>query len=527
MLMDPQQSQISLPSALKATQENKGRRNARSRSMFEWQSNPSSSTCCIDLSLQPSLSSNNLSDDSETHTLKGPVNEKNELYEHRLFLLRLCKSLVACGAPAHRLDHCVQCIRKKLTISADFGYFSGFLVVSFGDPESLATSVQLIKVDSGLDLYRLTRVYEVFQSVMCDEIDVQDASAALVPILHDKPFYAPWITLVAHAIASSASIPLFFFGTALDMLIGLGLGLIVALGTIHVSRRVTRFSSIFDVLLSAVVGFLSAIVSARLPSSSTCFYALSVGGVVNLLPGYATLISLLEISAGSVATGTLRLTTTLVYSLLIGFGLALGASIHELLFPSLALIPSSAACENKLPVSFHILLVPIFAAANIVLQNGHPSKYPIMLGLAILSRAVHYISLQKFVAYPHVATVLAAFAVAIASNIYARLKATIGFVDMITGLLFLVPGSVGVASSLNTFGQALSSSSPTTEVSVILNAGQQGIIFAAHMMVIAVSVSVGLVLAAVVIYPVRKLTGRRGGAVYRYKKKDWVGEITF
>ncbi|KAG0183436.1 hypothetical protein DFQ29_004380 [Apophysomyces sp. BC1021] len=412
-------------------------------------------------------------------------------------------------------------------MEAQFGYFPGFLIVSFGDPESLVAHVQLIKVDSSLDLHQLTRIYEVFESVLCDEITVQDASEALNPILQAEPVYPLWMILAAHAVASSSSMPLFFSGTALDMLIGLALGLILAIGTTHVSRRVTRFSSIFDVLLSAVIGFLSATASTRLSPSATCFYALSVGGVVSLLPGYATLISLLEIAAGAVAAGTLRLTTTLVYSLLIGFGLAIGASVHELLFPSLALVASSAACENTLPMSFHILLVPMFAVANAIILKEHPSKYPIMLALAILSHTVHHVSLQNFVAYPHIATVLAAFAVAIASNIYARLKATIGFVDMITGLLFLVPGSVGVASSLNTFGQALSSSSPMTEMSVILNAGQQGIVFAAHMMVITVSVSVGLVLAAVVIYPLRKLVDCRCSSPYRYRRKDWVGEITF
>lgn len=135
--------------------------------------------------------------------------------------------------------------------------------------------------------------------------------------------------------------------------------------------------------------------------------------------------------------------------------------------------------------------------------------------------------MNYFVAYPHIATVLAAFGVATASNVYARLVPTVGFVDMIMGLLFLVPGSVGVSSSLDTFGQALTSS-PMTEVSVILNAGQQGIIFSSHMMVIAVSVSVGLVLAAAVLYPVRKMLDyKRSRKNNKYRVRDWVGEVTF
>lgn len=304
---------------------------------------------------------------------------------------------------------------------------------------------------------------------------------------------------------------------------GLILGFIVALGTQHVSKRVTRFASIFDVLLSAVVGFLAATIAARFPSTTSCFYALSIGGVVSILPGYATLVSILEIAAGEVASGTLRLITSLVYSLLIGFGLAIGASIHKLIFPALDLISADTQqCENGISPYYHFAFVPMFAIANIIILRGHPSKIPVILFLAALAHAVHFLALQYFVSYQHVATVLAAFAVAIASNFYARFRPTVGFVDMITGLLFLVPGSVGVASSISTF----TSKVHTNELSIILNAGQQGIIFATHMMIITVAVSVGLVLAAVAVYPIRKIVDYRINTC-RYRRRNWVGEITF
>lgn len=316
-----------------------------------------------------------------------------------------------------------------------------------------------------------------------------------------------------------------FSGGAADMVPGFIPGLVVAVGIVHLSARVTRFSRIFDVLTSAVVGFLSATVAARLPTTRTCFYALSIGGVVSLLPGYATLVSILEIASGSVAIGTLQLTTTLVYSLLIGFGLAIGTRTHQLLFPSLALVSSNSVCKDAIPWLYDIALIPAFTAANLVILKGHPSKYPIMLALAALSPAVHSICLAHFMAYPHLATVIAALAVAVAANGYARLTSTVGFADMIVGLLFLVPGSVGVSSSLDTFSQVFFSTNAMTEISVIVNAGQQGIIFSSHMMVIAVSVLVGLVLAAVLLYPIRKLLdGRRKT---EYKVKDWLGKIIF
>lgn len=394
-------------------------------------------------------------------------------------------------------------------------------------PESLTAAAQLVKVSPGLDLQRLCSIYQLFESILCDKMTVQESFASLENIVAAPDIYPTWLTILCYGLASSTSTLLFFSGGLMDILFGFISGLIVATGVVHVSNKITTFTSIFDVLTSAVVGFLSAAAASRITSPTTCFHALSLGGVVTLLPGYATFVSVLEMASGSVATGTLQLTTTLIYSLLVGFGLAIGASAHQLMFPKLALVSSDEVCSRSLSWLFDIILVPSFAAANLFIMRGRISKYPIMLLLAALSRGIHQVCMNYFVAYPHIATVLAAFGVATASNVYARLVPTVGFVDMIMGLLFLVPGSVGVSSSLDTFGQALTSS-PMTEVSVILNAGQQGIIFSSHMMVIAVSVSVGLVLAAAVLYPVRKMLDyKRSRKNNKYRVRDWVGEVTF
>ncbi|KAF1806387.1 hypothetical protein FB192DRAFT_1350263 [Mucor lusitanicus] len=513
------------------------KKNSRSKSMFELADNPyadENCCCCNDDHVDASATSTATTRrNSLIYSIltSSTLNHHNDVYTHTatttsdamLFLLKFSKLLVSCGAPSHRLDHCLQSLMQKFSVKAQFGYFPGFLVVSFGDAENLAASVQIIKAEATLDLHKLTLTYQLFESVLCDEISLQEAIDQLDPISRDCTLYPAWLTWLAYAVASSVSAPLFFSGGAVDMGFGLLLGLIVAVGFLHVSKRVTRFGSIFDVLLSAIVGFIASSVSARFPTTTSCFYALSVGGVVTLLPGYTTLISILEIAAGEVASGTLRLTTTLIYSLMIGFGLAIGASCHKIMFPSLALVSADTQqCENDISAWYHFLFVPLFALANLIILKGHPRKFPVILTLAAVSHSVHYFSLSWFVSYQHVATVMAAFAVALLSNFYARFKSTIGFVDMITGLLFLVPGSVGVSSSLSSF----TSSAHANEISIILNASQQGVIFATHMMVITVAVSVGLVLAAVVVYPVRKIVDYRRKTP-RYRRRNWVGEITF
>ncbi|KAI8089580.1 uncharacterized protein BX664DRAFT_333384 [Halteromyces radiatus] len=494
------------------------------------------------------LSSEQLSSHSSS------TNDVSTMQMTQYFLFQFVKAFVSCGAPSHRLDHCTHLLLHKWNMSAQIGYFPGFLMISFEKPSvfySQGTSsipIQFIKVNTELDIHRLIRIYQVFEDIMMDERTIQEATNQLDYVMKSPPLYSKWLMVIAFGVASSTSMPLFFYGGWLDMIFGFGLGVLVAIGSVFVSQRITRFAGIFDVLQCAMIGFFAAAASSRTSSSHSCFYALSVGGVVSLLPGFTTLVSMLEIASGTV-TGTLRLTTTLVYSLLLGFGLAIGASGHQLLFPQLTMI-SYPSCENTLSPWTHVLLVPFFTIATAITLRAHWSKFGIMLVLALVSHGVHYLALLHFVSYPHLATTLAAFVVAMGANIYARMHPTVGFVDMITGLFFLVPGSVGVSSTLDTFGQAVTNaaSSPSnnnaiSEMSIILNAGHQGILFAVHIMVITVSVSAGLVLAALVIYPLRKLLDRQPSSTSsssssssssvlarktsRYRKRDWIGEVTF
>ncbi|CAO3597302.1 unnamed protein product [Absidia cylindrospora] len=471
------------------------------------------------------------------------------------FLTQFVKAFVSSGAPSHRLDHCTRLLLRKWNMAAQFGYFPGFMMISFENPyDTFPTRVQLVKMESDLDIHRLIGIYQVFENIMLDEMTIREATCQLDRVTQASRLYSNWTTIFAYGVASSTSMPLFFYGGWMDMVFGLGLGMMVAVGSVYVSRRITRFASIFDVVQCSIVGFLAATASSRMASTTTCFYALSVGGVVNLLPGYAALVAMLEIASGdaAVASGTLRLTTTLVYSLLLGFGLAIGASTHQLLFPRLALISSHASCENTLSSWSHnqvwhhpgpghcVAWCPLYLV-TLLCELSSPGD---RIGSVCSGSGIQYLctasSNYRVCGYDH-------------------------------RLVFSHPGSVGVSSTLDTFGHALSNaaSSPSpsntsavAEMSIILNAGQQGILFAVHMMVITVSVAMGLVLAALVVYPVRKLlecscvglssfssspSSSSSSSILsassalspycvspssskrkiKYRKRDWIGEVTF
>lgn len=123
------------------------KKNSRSKSMFELADNPyadENCCCCNDDHVDASATSTATTRrNSLIYSIltSSTLNHHNDVYTHTatttsdamLFLLKFSKLLVSCGAPSHRLDHCLQSLMQKFSVKAQFGYFPGFLVVSFGD----------------------------------------------------------------------------------------------------------------------------------------------------------------------------------------------------------------------------------------------------------------------------------------------------------------------------------------------------------------------------------------------------------
>lgn len=108
------------------------------------------------------------------------------------------------------------------------------------------------------------------------------------------------------------------------------------------------------------------------------------------------------------------------------------------------------------------------------------SGYIVLLALSDVSRGG-----SPVISLP---TVAAAFAVGVVSNLYARYGRDIAVGPMLSGIMSLVPGSLGVKGSLEF---------ETRNTSV-------GINFVHEMLVVSASVTVGLLASSVVVFPMRK-----------------------
>jgi uncharacterized membrane protein YjjB (DUF3815 family) len=86
---------------------------------------------------------------------------------------------------------------------------------------------------------------------------------------------------------------------------------------------------------------------------------------------------------------------------------------------------------------------------------------------------------------PQITAALAAFAVGVTGQVYGRVTGQLSYVPLLSGVLLLVPGSVGVRGILAIIG-----SDPS-----------QGFTFVLTMIHVSVAITLGVFLSVLVVYP--------------------------
>ncbi|KAF9107898.1 hypothetical protein BGX29_004258 [Mortierella sp. GBA35] len=402
------------------------------------------------------------------------------------FILRLAKSLIKYGAPSHRLEDAVDHAAKTLEINLQCIYLPNVMIVSFTDYETHTSETHLLKVPAGLDMYKCALVHQVQKMVTHSSMPVEEAIMKLDAINTEKDANGRWFTVLAYAVAGFCTAPMFFRGNWVDASISFFMGAAVGL-LVWLSEKVPSYAHICDITMSVVVAF----VAEALRHHNVCTSAIKFAGIVIILPGYTITCSILELSSRHIISGSVRLFYAVVFSLLLGYGLTIGASLWSLFDHSQRDDQSkfSAECPNApLNPLWNILFVPFFAISLNVWLKAHPRQWFLATVLSIVGYAVSYASSVYGGAKTEVSSALAAFAIGLCGNIYQRLTRQLTFQAVVCAVFFLVPGSIGLKGAMAWFTEDMSG----------------GINFALQMVVTAIAISVGLFTSALAVYPMGK-----------------------
>lgn len=229
---------------------------------------------------------------------------------------------------------------------------------------------------------------------------------------------------------------------------------------------------------------------------------------------FTTVCSSLELQSRAIVPGSIRIVYAIIYSLLLGFGITVGATLYGLFDDNAT---SSATCENPLPSVYGFIFVPFFIMCISVLYQAKWRQMPVMVVIAFAGYIVNFFSGQRFAASPQIANTLGAFCVGVLANLYSRLRHGVAAATLIPAIFTQVPGGLastgGLLSGLSTANQLTNSSHTVNGTSTIgYKEGDplNNIVFnvAASMIQIAIGIAVGLFISALVVYPLGK---RRSG----------------
>lgn len=345
------------------------------------------------------------------------------------------------GGALHKHGYPAPLLESALTkVSDGFGLISQFfstptsLFCSFGPLERQQTF--LLRVEPGeVNLGKLTQLHRLIDEEVDERLGAAEGLRRLEAILSAPAPYARWLTILCHGLASGGA-ALFLGGGPREMAIAGVLGITIGiLGLL--AQPLPRLRTIFEPLAAFVAALLGHLLAHWFPPASV--FIVTLAGLIVLVPGFSLTIALTELATRHLASGTARLAGAAAIFLTIGFGVALGGHLGEVLVGPAAAAPGIALLTWS---EWAAMLLAPLAFAVLLRAEPRDGGWIVATGvLAAISGRIgaHFLG-------PELGVFLAALMVGGASSLYSRLLDRPAVVTLVPGILVLVPGSIGFRS---------------------------------------------------------------------------------
>ncbi|KAF9110229.1 hypothetical protein BGX27_006621 [Mortierella sp. AM989] len=393
-----------------------------------------------------------------------------EILTRQSFLIMIARSLILYGAPSHRIEETCSLLAQKMEVDASFALLPGLMTISFSDPETHTSDTRHLRCSQGMDMHKLAGVHRIVLAVLKGE-SVEKANQELERLTLEPGLYPLWLTLLGWMGSSAFVAPLAFNGGGFDMLLAGFCGLMVGILGI-VAGKVPVYGNVFEMTASILVGFVAKAFGDRV-----CFSAVALAGVVVLLPGLLLTQAIMELSSRNIVSGAVKMFYALMYAFFLGFGLTMGAELWDYVAGG-PVAASASACQHSISRWWYFIVYPAVSASINIVFNAHPRQW---FGMTSVT-AVGFMVTLFFKSGPQVNAAVAAFAVGISGQLYGRLTGQLSYVALLSGILILVPGSVGVRGIL----------------AIIGNDPSQGFSFVLTMIHVSVAITLGVFCSALV-----------------------------
>ncbi|EAW13468.1 DUF1212 domain protein [Aspergillus clavatus NRRL 1] len=423
-----------------------------------------------------------------------------EIIARQRYIMQLCKSLMSFGAPTHRLEEYMQMTARVLEVDSQFLYFPGCMVMSFDDPTTRTTEVKLVRVAQGISLGKLAHTHRIYKNVVHDVMGVEEAIQELDDIMKMKPRYNKWIVVVAYGMASATVGPFAFSARPIDMPIIFVNGCLLGIMQHVLAPRSALYSNVLEVTAAVLTSFLArafgsipGVVVNGSRQYLFCFSAIAQSSIALILPGFLVLCSSLELQSHQMIAGSIRMVYAIIYSLFLGYGITVGTTIY-------------GADGRVGRVGYHVPQdrgvqeprFPFVALMSLWLLIINQGKFKQLAGDDV-HRAVR------------VANTVGSFTIGVLGNLYSRLWRGHAATAILPGIFVLVPSGLAATGSLITGVQSadeirrnITKGGQTSQPGAGLATNTSVWTLGFGMVQVAIGITVGLFLAALVVYPYGK-----------------------
>lgn len=403
---------------------------------------------------------------------------------------------------------------RVLEIDGQFLYLPNCMIISLDDASTHTAEVKLVRVTQFVNLGKLRDTHSIYKEVVHDVIGAEDATCRLNEIIDRENVYGRWFVAVMYGFASLCVGPFAFGARLIDLPICWLLGFL--LGTLQhvVAPKSDLYNNVFEVTAAVLVSFLARFFGSLRHGELFCFSATCQSAIALILPGYTLLCGSLELQSRNMVAGSVRMVYAIIYSLFLGFGITIGTSFYGGIDPNAT---SDVLCKSTTSTWFKFIFVPPFTLCLIIINQGKWKQTPVMMAISCIGFIVNHYSARRFPSNTQIANTLGALSIGILGNLYSRLRHGLAAAALLPAIYVQVPSGLAASGSLvsgitsadqitrqnngtTTISSATSSASAVTN-SMVLNVGYS-------MIQVAIGITVGLFLSALVVYPFGK---RRSG----------------
>lgn len=308
------------------------------------------------------------------------------------------------------------------------------LFASFGPPEALRTS--LIRVEPGdMDLERLTLLDVLADDVIHARLSPAEGALRVEAILARPPRFGPVLQVLCWALAGGAGARLFGGGLK-EMAVATVSSLLIGILS-EVTQRQPSSARVLEPVAAILSSSLAVLAASFLGTMS--IQVATLAGLIVLLPGLTLTVALNELATRHLISGTSRLTGAAVVFLQLGFGVALGSRLAEVLPP-----PPAVPTPPPLPTWTQALSLVVAGIAIGVLFRARPRDWGWIAAAGTFAFLGARVS--SGLLGPQLGAFVGAVLLGIGGNTLARLRNKPSVTIVVPGLMLLVPGSVGFRS---------------------------------------------------------------------------------